>query len=54
MYKQRKIYKQITHAREYLIRGGPGDKEMAINLLGQALKDHEKAIRKSDKKKGEK
>ena len=51
MYKQRKIYTQIVHARDHLIRGGDGDREMAIELLDQALKDHAKARRKNDMRK---
>jgi len=50
MYKQRKIYQQIEHAIKHLIRGVNGDKEHAINLLQQALNDHEKSVRKSDKR----
>ena len=50
MYKQRKIYREIKHALDHLIRGADGDKQMAINLLETALKDHEKAKRKSDSK----
>ncbi len=51
LYKLRKIYSQITHALEHLIRGADGDKRMAIKLLQQALDDHKEARRKSDRKK---
>lgn len=49
MYKKRKIYQQIEHALKHLNRGADNDKEHAINLLQQALDDHEKAVRRNDK-----
>lgn len=51
MYKQRKIYKQVSHAHELAIRGADGDQERLINLLAQILKDHAEARRKTDKRK---
>ena len=49
MYKQRKIYREISHAIEHIECGDPVRKELGLNLLRQALKDHEKARRKNDK-----
>ena len=50
MYKQRKIYREIEHAIKHIESGDPARKELGLNLLRQALDDHAKSVRQSDKK----
>ncbi len=51
MYKKRKIYREISHAIEHIETGDSARKELGLNLLKQALKDHANSRRKNDRKK---